>query len=838
MNNSRFHSKKCNLNKCNKLTHFITLILIISYSNLKTQSKDPFQINQLSQSESVQSKNIIGTEVNSVNVISEGIRYYKLNKKNILSIKNQFNSIVSIKIPTNTGKSLPFVYTEYDFFTPNFEVVLIKNTEQTPMPVDKGIHLKGKILNDENSFSSLSVYENELYGTAYSNNGNKLNILPFENGNTCLVIDEDKISINKYATACHADDYRHYIEKEVDLQSRLSDNCKIVSISVNVDYELYLKFKGNIQSITNYVTGLFNNVHTLYKRENISIALAQIIIHSTKDGFTHITANEDLDYFRKKYPNINKTVKILLSGYSKNNLAPLGGISYINTLCNSSYAYAYANVLGTYVNAPAYSWDVFMVTHEIGHVLGSRHTHACVWGPSKNKAIDNCAKLEGSCSNPGVPVKGTIMSYCFQSGMPGIDLNLGFGTEPGNLIRQRIASSNCVTSYVPNNKTQISGNSIIEANLECSDGVYTHYYFDNNTIDAKDDILILSINKKGNNIGNLNTRSLTIKLHTSKDYDINKTSQITASYVDRSQSFFVSNKYWEISTTLPPVSNVSILYYFSNLEVESLKSQIGSISTSDLKLFNILSPGNPDPSTNHMNTQKENFVSYASASKLDSNKYIYSKSDSNTIVFELSSKLLANSSIGIFNTVQNFVNFSKLNVSNKSTQNNIQFTTLNETNCAYFIIEKSKDQLKFDSIGKVQAKGNSKLASNYTFNYSGMEYSETVYRIKAINQNKQVAQSPIFSNLNIYSYDNTLSVYPNPVKTGVLFVDYNNQSTNLEVTINISDIYGRLLTVYKKTVVPGINYFSINTSELKDGLHYLSIVNKSNTQKLGFTVSK
>ena len=53
MNNSRFHSKKCNLNKCNKLTHFITLILIISYSNLKTQSKDPFQINQLSQSESV-----------------------------------------------------------------------------------------------------------------------------------------------------------------------------------------------------------------------------------------------------------------------------------------------------------------------------------------------------------------------------------------------------------------------------------------------------------------------------------------------------------------------------------------------------------------------------------------------------------------------------------------------------------------------------------------------------------------------------------------------------------------------------------------------------------------
>jgi hypothetical protein len=67
-------------------------------------------------------------------------------------------------------------------------------------------------------------------------------------------------------------------------------------------------------------------VHTLYKRESISIALSQINIHATKDNFTHITANEDLENFRKKYQNPKKMIKILLSGYSKSNQAVLGGI--------------------------------------------------------------------------------------------------------------------------------------------------------------------------------------------------------------------------------------------------------------------------------------------------------------------------------------------------------------------------------------------------------------------------------------------------------------------------------------------------------------------------------
>jgi hypothetical protein len=99
-----------------------------------------------------------------------------------------------------------------------------------------------------------------------------------------------------------------------------------------------------------------------------------------------------------------------------------------------------------YSNVPTYSRTVKVITHEFGHLLGSRHTRACVWN-GNNTAIDGCTGVEGSCPTPPVPANGgTIMSYCDHTGMPGVNFSLGFGPQPGNVIRNAVNNASCLPS--------------------------------------------------------------------------------------------------------------------------------------------------------------------------------------------------------------------------------------------------------------------------------------------------------------------------------------------------------------------------------------------------------
>jgi hypothetical protein len=103
-----------------------------------------------------------------------------------------------------------------------------------------------------------------------------------------------------------------------------------------------------------------------------------------------------------------------------------------------------SKIYSTYSNVPTYSWPVNVITHEMGHLIGSRHTHACVWN-GNNTAIDGCSgATEGGCALPGNPAGGgTIMSYCHLQAV-GMNFSLGFGPQPGNVIRNTVLNATCL----------------------------------------------------------------------------------------------------------------------------------------------------------------------------------------------------------------------------------------------------------------------------------------------------------------------------------------------------------------------------------------------------------
>jgi len=123
-----------------------------------------------------------------------------------------------------------------------------------------------------------------------------------------------------------------------------------------------------------------------------------------------------------------------------------GGIAWLNVLCatNNGGAFGPYAVSGAMssnvVPFPIFSWNVMVVAHELGHNVGSPHTHDCSWNGNGTQ-VDDCGPVAGydtSCYDPNDPILpsngGTIMSYCHLVSGVGINFNNGFGPEAGGLL--------------------------------------------------------------------------------------------------------------------------------------------------------------------------------------------------------------------------------------------------------------------------------------------------------------------------------------------------------------------------------------------------------------------
>lgn len=313
--------------------------------------------------------------------------------------------------------------------------------------------------------------ENGAEGTLYAKSGN-INFGMVKSGYMVvndLLLKNDRPDFNCPVKHLDAKSLIPKGAKKLSIPKATTSNLttKCVQIYWETDYDLFVN-KG--AGLTAYMTGAFNQMATLYANDGISLNLKTLYINVAPDNYTGPSTSNYLTQFGSYRTTFDGDLAQLIGISGGGGVAWLNGLIFCQYgIINYSGRMSYASIYTSYAAVPTYSWTITVLAHELGHQLGSNHTHDCVWN-GNNTQIDGCGNnagyTSGTCPNVGDPAGGgTVMSYCHLRGGVGINFNKGFGPQPKALMINNINNSICLLPCgnpppctIPTQPLSISGN--------------------------------------------------------------------------------------------------------------------------------------------------------------------------------------------------------------------------------------------------------------------------------------------------------------------------------------------------------------------------------------------
>jgi len=385
--------------------------------------------------------------------------YLQLNQNNLNRIIEAKDNCVNFILPTGNGKNIELELARVNILSGNFKLTATEKFGKEALDYKPGLYYRGIIKGDNNSVAAISIFDDFVIGLISNNDGN-LVLCPQDkmlvNRNDYILYNDRDLLIKsgfKCGVGDNEDRFVRNTGKSINnIVNQNSDRLSkdTVMIFYVADYQMYLD-RGN--NTANFITAIFNNVATLYQNESIPVNISGINVYRTEDPYASDTDSYQilLDFgYNTKDDFMGDLAQLLSTGHGQ----ALGGIAYINVLCtpynSSDYSgrYSFCNIDNSFIPIYTYSWTVTVMTHELGHNLGSYHTHSCHWPVLPYNgigAIDSCYYAEGTCFYYlQANYNGTIMSYCHLIGA--INLTLGFGPLPGDTIRSWYALASCIHS--------------------------------------------------------------------------------------------------------------------------------------------------------------------------------------------------------------------------------------------------------------------------------------------------------------------------------------------------------------------------------------------------------
>lgn len=363
-------------------------------------------------------------------------------------IMSENKDYIEVGIPYNNSIITVSLY-KVETLAEGFEV-RTSDAPNSKKTVETGHFYRGIIKGDYHSLVSFNFFNGQMNGIISGHEYrnvvvNKLSIKG--NTNDYIVYSDAKLKIDNTFKCAVTDKDINPGSQNQQNRSTLSDRC--VTVYFEVDFDMYNANGSDVAQTNVWMTSAFNNVQTLYNNDGISVAIKSIFVWTTPDPYSGDASWQYLQQFHAQRPVFNGDVGQLIGIDSG-----LGGVAaVIDGLCSDNN-YSYSDVFFDFNTVPVMSWTVEVITHELGHLFGSPHTHGCYWN-GDGTAIDGCAPTanpayaEGNCPIADVPlpeVGGTIMSYCHLLDGVGINFANGFGPQPAARILQNVNSSTCLSS--------------------------------------------------------------------------------------------------------------------------------------------------------------------------------------------------------------------------------------------------------------------------------------------------------------------------------------------------------------------------------------------------------
>lgn len=370
--------------------------------------------------------------------------FLSLNQSRLDEIIAVGENSFEINIPVDEENYFELVFRRFNCLSETFQAT----NNAGDVIVHSGIYAyRGYLKSDPSSHASMTVSGDNVALVIADYSGN-YNLGSF-NSSTDTYVLFNEVILNQTPFVCGVQDDFEDFQKEIEAsETRRMTAVGCIDIYLELDHDLYLASGGTEASIFNTIF-LFNESATIFFNEDVDITISDLIVWTTPDPYSEGSSSAALnDFIDEVGTSFDGDLAHLIASDGGN-----GGLAQIDYGEFKNNAKAYSDI-GSFNNVafPNYTWQVQVFTHELGHNMGSPHTHSCWWSTG---AIDNCYCPEGSCSfGPEPPsTGGTTMSYChlLNAGLfngcniptsnPGISFTAGFGTLPGNTIRTGITNA-------------------------------------------------------------------------------------------------------------------------------------------------------------------------------------------------------------------------------------------------------------------------------------------------------------------------------------------------------------------------------------------------------------